>query len=717
MREKYQVFISFRNSYDNGARTKDADMAEELYYALEKQGIHAFYSNISIHQEGVADFGQMIDIALEECEILIAVGTSVENMESAWVKHEIDTHRNEMLSGNKNESISALCSYITNDIRPKDLPMALRKNQAFKSLNDVVGFVVKRLNGFEEVEKNFEEDSLVISTDEQISLTDSQGKADVFSVGCLIDGKFEILKLIGKGGMSEIYLASHVKLAKVYAMKVVRLGSAINAEIVKQSFYAELNLLKRFDNIHIPKIYDVFEMEDRICIIMDFIEGSSLSIWLTNNIKAEYEKVIDWGLQLCDVLSYLHSRQPKVIYRDMKPANIILQSNGILTLLDFGTCREYNPAGLGDTTCLGTIGYAAPEQYGGMGQSDERTDIFGLGMTLYHLATGINPNISPYNMPQLELIENIGLRNIIAKCIEKDPDNRYQNVEEVIEAFNNIDKLKLSTILSGLLSKRRSSKTKNKVPSNPISPVPTPVIQPPLPKLESSTVPGMAPMMETDTTVLAEEVFPVKASSPKPQPVPVQPMVVKPQPMPVQPTVVKPQPAVGPIVQPVVSTPQPAVAPIVQSVKAKEPVETLTQKTEQPIASKKQRVVVCVCSNVVCSDEKEQFLHVYIFGKESKEHMKQLIFRHKDYMKVELGKTFTVDESEMLSIKVKSTELFFDAKEITEKWDGKLMYVCFRRTGISREDKDRIGKAQVTIEVCQDEQTLSEVVMEFERNE
>ena len=130
---------------------------------------------------------------------------------------------------------------------------------------------------------------------------------------------------------------------------------------------------------------------------------------------------MEWGKQLCDVLAYLHSRKPPIIYRDMKPDNVQLKPDGTITLLDFGTAREYKYRGAegSDTSCLGTRGYAAPEQYGGMGETDARTDIYCLGATLYHLLTGHNPSLPPYEMKPIRTINPAlprGLEQIILRC-------------------------------------------------------------------------------------------------------------------------------------------------------------------------------------------------------------------------------------------------------------------------------------------------------------
>ena len=128
----------------------------------------------------------------------------------------------------------------------------------------------------------------------------------------------------------------------------------------------------------------------------------------------------------------------------MKPANIMLKPDGNVTLIDFGTAREFKEKNLADTTCLGTVGYAAPEQFGGMGQTDARTDIYCLGATLYHLVTGCNPSEPPYEMEPIRQKNpalSSGLERIILKCTQKDPNNRYQSAAELCMLLSIMKKL------------------------------------------------------------------------------------------------------------------------------------------------------------------------------------------------------------------------------------------------------------------------------------
>lgn len=269
----------------------------------------------------------------------------------------------------------------------------------------------------------------------------------MLEIGSLVDGKYKVLNQIGKGGMSVVYLAMNEKANKQWAIKEVRKDGVKDFEVVKQGLVMETNLLKELRHPHLPAIIDVIETDGTFLIVMDYIEGKPLSDALTENGALPQEMVIDWAKQLCDVLGYLHTRKPAVIYRDMKPANVMLKPDGKITLIDFGTARKFKETNIADTTCLGTIGYAAPEQFGGENQrqTDARTDIYCLGSTLYHLVTGHNPCEPPYEMyPIRYWNSNLseGLEKIILKCTQKNPDDRYQSCDELLydlEHYNEID--------------------------------------------------------------------------------------------------------------------------------------------------------------------------------------------------------------------------------------------------------------------------------------
>lgn len=262
-------------------------------------------------------------------------------------------------------------------------------------------------------------------------------------VGQTIDDKYEILKLIGQGGMSKVYLAMDKRLNKQWAIKEIeKKAKDKNNEIVIQSAIAEANLIKQLDHLAIVRIVDIIDNGDVIYIIEDYIEGETLSTILENNGAQPQELVIEWAMQICEALEYLHTRKPPIIYRDMKPANVMLKPDGNIKIIDFGIAREYKDQSLADTVSLGTKGYAAPEQFGGRGQTDARTDVYCLGVTLYHLLTGQNPCEPPYEIypirhwnPQL----SAGLEAIIQKCTQLNPADRYQSCAELLYALHHYE--------------------------------------------------------------------------------------------------------------------------------------------------------------------------------------------------------------------------------------------------------------------------------------
>ena len=263
------------------------------------------------------------------------------------------------------------------------------------------------------------------------------------NIGQIIENKYEILKRIGKGGMSEVYLAMDRNLNKQWAVKEIKKKARDkNNEVVIQSAIAEANMMKKLDHPCLPRIVDIIDRKNVIYVVMDYIEGEPLSKILEKYGAQPQETVIEWAKELAGVLEYLHMQDPPIIYRDMKPANVMLQPNGHIKLIDFGIAREYKEQNVEDTVSLGTKGYAAPEQFGGKGQTDPRTDIYCLGVTLYHLVTGQNPCEPPYELypirhwkPEL----SAGLESIILKCTQMNPQDRYSSCAELIYALQHYE--------------------------------------------------------------------------------------------------------------------------------------------------------------------------------------------------------------------------------------------------------------------------------------
>ena len=254
----------------------------------------------------------------------------------------------------------------------------------------------------------------------------------------LFDGRYKIISTLGKGGTSTVYLAQNIKLGTLWAVKQVdkKHGG-------KMDLLAEPNILKKLNHTALPRIFDMIEDEQFLYIIEDFVEGVSLEKELAVCGYFSEGKVLMWAVQLCDVLHYLHTFKPNpIVFRDLKPANIILTYDEQIKLIDFGVAREHKVEAAGDTTYLGTRGYAAPEQYG-HAQTDARTDIYSLGITLYQLLTGIKPTVSTtshalHDIRQINPLVSQQIEYVIFKCTRQDPKERFQTVAEVMRELQNI---------------------------------------------------------------------------------------------------------------------------------------------------------------------------------------------------------------------------------------------------------------------------------------
>lgn len=248
--------------------------------------------------------------------------------------------------------------------------------------------------------------------------------------GRLFEGKYEILKVLGKGGTGTVYLARNVKLGTLWAIKEIKKGRDIRVELL-----AEPHILKRLRHPALPRVFDIIEDDRHVYTVVDYMDGVSLDRELARAGKFDEKTVIGWALQLCDVLNYLHGQKPNpIIYRDLKPSNIILSKDGSLKLIDFGTAREYKSESDSDTLYIGTRGYAAPEQYG-FGQTSMATDIYSLGVTMHQLLTGKDPTSPPFEIKPVRYYDKSlspSIEHVIAKCTRTDPKERYASSEELM---------------------------------------------------------------------------------------------------------------------------------------------------------------------------------------------------------------------------------------------------------------------------------------------
>lgn len=255
-------------------------------------------------------------------------------------------------------------------------------------------------------------------------------------IGDTIDGKYRVIEQIGEGGMSVVWLVTDSRLNKQWAIKEIKKNARTEThKVIVNSLRAEANLMKGLDHPALPRIVDIIEDGVSLYVVMDYIQGDDLlSVLKSHSRVITEEDVIDWGIQLCDALSYLHNRG--IVYRDMKPGNVMLLTDGTVKIIDFGIAREYSPDKEDDTMPLGTRGYASPEAFKKGVQTTPQSDIYSLGVTLFHLVTGHGPMeyIDRPNLPPIREINptlSPGLEAIIAKATEWDPAERYQSCAEM----------------------------------------------------------------------------------------------------------------------------------------------------------------------------------------------------------------------------------------------------------------------------------------------
>ena len=253
----------------------------------------------------------------------------------------------------------------------------------------------------------------------------------MLKIGSVIDGKYKILNIVGRGGMSIVYLAMNEKANKQWAIKEIIKNDYRDLAVERK----EIEMMKRLKHPNLPAIVDVIEQKESLLIVMDYIEGRSLEDIVQEYGPQEETLVVKWAKQLCDVLHYLHTQTPPIIYRDMKPSNVMLKPDGNIMLIDFGAAREYKATNLKDTVLLGTKGYAAPEQYRSDGQSDARTDIYSLGVMVFRLLSGTEPVML---CPIREICPNVsvGIEKILLKCTRVAKRERYQSAAQLYDAFS-----------------------------------------------------------------------------------------------------------------------------------------------------------------------------------------------------------------------------------------------------------------------------------------
>jgi tetratricopeptide (TPR) repeat protein len=258
----------------------------------------------------------------------------------------------------------------------------------------------------------------------------------------LLAARYQLLSRIGQGGMGAVYKAADTRFNnRPLAIKEMSSTGLPPARLLEAeaAFEREAHLLADLLHPNLPRIYEHFTENDRSYLVMDFIEGQTVEEHLEQigGGPLPIEQVIKWAEQLCDVLNYLHTHQPPIIFRDLKPANVMMSESGHIYLIDFGIARIFKPGKQHDTVALGSPGYAAPEQYG-KAQSSPRSDIYSLGALLHHLLTGIDPSEQPFFFrpaSQVNPAIDPALDALLQQMLAMDSDRRPASAQEVLNAL------------------------------------------------------------------------------------------------------------------------------------------------------------------------------------------------------------------------------------------------------------------------------------------
>jgi serine/threonine protein kinase/cytochrome c-type biogenesis protein CcmH/NrfG len=306
-------------------------------------------------------------------------------------------------------------------------------------------------------------------------------------IGTILDGKFKIVQVIGEGGMGTVYKVEMLNKPGYYrAIKELLINpstSDVDRRSAIERFNKEIDLLQNLKHSRIPTFFDDFDERGNHYFVMEFVPGKSLDKVLEESNKPLDENdVIRWMMQVCEALSYIHSQNPPIILRDLKPGNIMLMPNGEVQLIDFGIARRFDPNKKSNTENLGTISYASPEHLGSLTspgtkrsaqnpgkpvQTDARSDIYSLGATMYHLLTNYEPDPIQTPAPGSIRAKNPRLRTVrsgnllicpveqvIIKAMQQNPAMRFQNADAMRMALqqclpnynNNTPNTALSTV-------------------------------------------------------------------------------------------------------------------------------------------------------------------------------------------------------------------------------------------------------------------------------
>ncbi|MDQ7822312.1 MAG: serine/threonine-protein kinase [Candidatus Eremiobacteraeota bacterium] len=258
--------------------------------------------------------------------------------------------------------------------------------------------------------------------------------------GRILRERYRLLNVIGKGSFGKVYRASDLTVdGAMWAIKEIREGTLSQEERLEavHLYRKEVEILKTLNHTGVPKVYESFSEGNCHYLVMEYVEGTTIEE-ICQQEPCDPKRMMAWLYRLCDILEYLHQFKPSpVIFRDLKPSNIMVTPRGRVLLIDFGIARYFCPQKPKDTHILGTPGFSPPEQYGSQ-QSDPRSDIYSLGATFYHILTGEDLAQFHFVFPPLSRFypgAPKDLEMILARCLERLPEKRFQTIAEFRRAL------------------------------------------------------------------------------------------------------------------------------------------------------------------------------------------------------------------------------------------------------------------------------------------